>query len=86
MDGLALADPSPHGGYEPKFCIDVRSAHTPIHYPYRKNGVNIENDLTTTVAASKDSAHLPQRLAQRMCDQEPQSQRCRSRGTLGSSI
>ena len=28
-----LADPIPNTGYEPKFCIDVSSEHTPIILP-----------------------------------------------------
>ena len=48
-----LAESSPHTGYEPKSCIDVSSEHTPINHPSWTNGLNIENDLTTTVAASE---------------------------------
>ena len=59
----SLADTIPNPGYEPNFCIDVSSEHTPINYPYRKNRLNLENDLTTTVAATEDSDHLPQRSA-----------------------
>ena len=49
-----LAESSPHTGYEPKSCIDVRSEHTPINYTSRRNSFNTDyNDLTTTVAASE---------------------------------
>ena len=58
-----LADPLPHTSYEPKSCIDVRSEHTPINYPSRRNSFNIENDLTTTVAASENSDCLQQQTA-----------------------
>ena len=51
MDGLALFPTPPH--------TQVTSPSS----AYRKNDVNFENDLTTTVAASEDSDHLPQRLA-----------------------
>ena len=47
-----LADPTPNTGYEPKFCIDVSSQHTPINLPSRKSSFNLENDAT--VAASED--------------------------------
>ena len=47
-----LADPTPNTGYEPKFCIDVSSEHTPINLPSRKSSNNLENDAT--VAASED--------------------------------
>ena len=50
-----LADPLPHTGNEPKSCIDVRSEDTPINYSWRRDSFNIENDLTTTVAASQNS-------------------------------
>ena len=54
-----LAEPLPNTGYEPKSCIDVSSGHTPINYPSRRTSFNIDNDLTTTVAASEnfDSFH-----------------------------
>ena len=31
-----LADPTPHTGYEPKFCIGASSEHTPINLPFKK--------------------------------------------------
>ena len=43
-----LADPTTNTGYEPKFCIDVSSEHTPI----RQGSFNLENDAT--IAASED--------------------------------
>ena len=58
-----LADPLPHTGYEPKSCIDIRSEHTPINYPSRRNSFNIENDLTTTVAAYENSDCFQQQAA-----------------------
>ena len=48
-----LAEALPHTGHEPNTCIDVSSEHTPINYPSRRNSFNIENGLTTTVAASE---------------------------------
>ena len=50
-----LANSIPVTGYEPKTCIHVSSEHTPIKYTYRKNGFNIEDHVTTTVAASENS-------------------------------
>ena len=40
---------TPYTGYEPKFCIDVSSEHTPINFPSDKNR---ENDVS--IAASED--------------------------------
>ena len=37
-----LADPTPNTGYEPKFCIDVSSEHTPINLPTRKSSFQLE--------------------------------------------
>ena len=37
----------------PFSCIDVSRGHTPINFPSRRNSFNIENHLTTTVAASE---------------------------------
>ena len=48
-----LAESLPHTGNEPNTCIHVSSEHTPISYTWRRNSFNIENDLTTTVAASE---------------------------------
>ena len=48
-----LAGAIPNTGFEPKSCIDVSSEHAPIKYISRRNSFNIENDLTTTVAASE---------------------------------
>ena len=50
-----LADSIPLTGYEPKTCIDVSSEHTPVNHPCRKNSFNIEDNVTTTVAASETS-------------------------------
>ena len=47
-----LADPTPNTGYEPKFCIDVSSEHTPINFPTRKSTFQLESDAT--IAASED--------------------------------
>ena len=58
-----LADSIPLTGYEPKTCIDVSSEHTPINYPYRKNSFNIEDNVTTTVAASETSDGLKKQAA-----------------------
>ena len=65
LDGQSghLADSTPTTVYEPNFCIDVSSEHTPINFTSRRNSFNFENDLTNTVAASEDSDHLPQRSA-----------------------
>ena len=58
-----LATRRPATGYEPNFCIDVSSEHTPINFPSRKDSFTLENDLTNTVAASEDfDGHLPQRF------------------------
>ena len=57
-----LADPTPkHRLKNPKLCIDVSSEHTPI--TVQEKSFNLENHLTTTVAAAEDSDHFPQRLA-----------------------
>ena len=48
-----LADSVSLTEYEPETCIDVGSEHTPINYPYGKNSFNIEDNVTTTVAASE---------------------------------
>ena len=65
LDGQSghLADSTPTTAYEPNFCIDVSSEHTPINFTSRRNSFNFENDLTNTVGASEDSDHLPQRSA-----------------------
>ena len=51
-----LADPIPNTGYEPKFCIDVSSEHTPINLPTRNMSFPPGYDVTIT--ASED-LHLP---------------------------
>ena len=48
-----LAESSPHTGY----------VLTPINYTSRRNSFNIENDLTTTVAASESSDGLHKQAA-----------------------
>ena len=51
--GLSLAiwaDPTPNTGYEPKFCLDVSSEHTPINLPSRKSSFNLETDATLATA------------------------------------
>ena len=58
-----LADSIPLTGYEPKACIDTSSEHTPINYPYRKNSFNIEDNVTTTVAANETSDGFQQQAA-----------------------
>ena len=63
MQSDHLAEPLPHTGYEPKSCIDVSSEHTPINYPSMRNSFNIENDLTTTFAASENSDVFHQQAA-----------------------
>ena len=40
------ADPPPNTGYEPKFCIDVSSEHTPINLLTRKSSFQLESDAT----------------------------------------
>ena len=52
-----LAGPIPNTGYEPKFCIDVSSERTPINFPTRNVGLQLEYDAA--VAASEDF-NLPQ--------------------------
>ena len=47
-----LACPTPNTSYEPKFCINISSEHTPIILPSRKGSFNPESDVT--VAASED--------------------------------
>ena len=47
-----LADPTPYTRYEPKFCIDVDSEHTPINLPTRNMSFPQEYDATIT--ASED--------------------------------
>ena len=54
---------TPLTGHEPKTCIDVSSEHTQINHASRKNSLNFENDLTTTVPASVNSDGFPQRSA-----------------------
>ena len=60
LDGQSgpLANTTPTTGYEPNFCIDVSSEHTPINFPSRKDSFNLESDLTKTVAASWDFGHF----------------------------
>ena len=60
-----LAESSPHTGYEPKSCIDVSSERTPINHASRTDCFNIENDLTTTVAASENSDSFHKHAAAR---------------------
>ena len=40
-------------GYEPNFCIDVSSEHTPIKFPFERSFSTDVNDLATTVDASE---------------------------------
>ena len=47
-----LADPTPNTIYEPKYCIDVSSEHTPMNLPARKSSFQLESDAT--IAASED--------------------------------
>ena len=47
-------------GYEPKICVDVCGEHTPIHFPFRDNIFNQEDDLTNLVANPEDFDHSPQ--------------------------
>ena len=61
-----LAESTPLTGCEPKTCIDVSSEHTPINHPSRRDSFNIENnDRTTTVAASENSAGFQQQAVAR---------------------
>ena len=48
-----LADPTPDTSYEPKFCIDVSSEHTPINLPDSNRNFPHENDATI-VATTED--------------------------------
>ena len=43
-----LAGPIPNTGYEPKFCIDVSSEHTPINLSTRNMSFQQEYDATIT--------------------------------------
>ena len=52
-----LPGPIPNTGYEPKFCIDVDSEHTPINLP----SPNMEYDAT--IAAFEDLDFLRQSVA-----------------------
>ena len=47
-----LANPIPDTGYEPKFCIDVISAHKPINLPTRNRHFPREYDAT--IATTED--------------------------------
>ena len=47
-----LAGPTPNTGYQPKFCIDASSEHTPTNLPTRNIGFQQECDAT--IAASED--------------------------------
>ena len=58
-----LAESLHHTGYEPNTCIDVSSEHTLINYSSRRNIFNIENVLTTTVAASENFDGFHQQAA-----------------------
>ena len=53
-DGLPdhLAGRIPNTGYEPKFCIDVDSEHTPINLPFRN--MNFPQEYDATITASED--------------------------------
>ena len=56
-DGLSgrLAGPIPNTGYEPKFCIDVDSEHTPISIPSRN--MSFQQEYDATIAA--EDLNLP---------------------------
>ena len=58
-----MADTIHDTGYEPKICVDVSSEHSPIHFPFRDNIFNQEDNLTNTIAASEDFDHVPQQTA-----------------------
>ena len=47
-----MASPIPNKGYEPKFCIDVSSEHTPINLPTRN--VSFQQEYDATITASED--------------------------------
>ena len=47
-----LADPTPNTGYEPKFCIDVSSEHTPINFPTRN--MSFQQEYDAMITASED--------------------------------
>ena len=49
-----LAEQGPLAGYEPKSLIEVRSEHTPINFPSRKNSFDTDfGGLAATVDASQ---------------------------------
>ena len=52
-----LADPTRNTGYEPKFCIDVSSEHTPINLPTRNMSFKQEFDAAINSRASSSSQH-----------------------------
>ena len=54
-----LAGPIPHTGYEPKFCIDVDSEHTPIILPSGNMSFPQEYDVTITASVALE---LPRRF------------------------
>ena len=56
-----LADPTPNTCYEPKFCNDVSSEHTPTNLPTRNMGFQQVYDAT--IAASEDPILPPQSAA-----------------------
>ena len=50
-----LADPTRNTGYEPKFCNDVSSDHTPINLPTRNMSFQQEYDVTITASEDLNS-------------------------------
>ena len=55
-----LAETTLDTGCEPKICVDVSGEHTPIHFPFRDNIFNQEDDLTNLVANPEDFDRFPQ--------------------------
>ena len=76
-----LAGPIPNTGYEPKFCIDVSSEHTPINLPTTNRSVQQEYDAT--IAASED-LNLPRHSGASSSSQHTAASRVPTLWKLGS--
>ena len=77
-----LADPIPNAVYEPKFCIDVSSEHTPINLPTRN--MSFQQEYDATIIASED-LNVPRHSRASSSSQQTAASRVPTLLKLGSS-
>ena len=81
-----MASQMPNTGYEPKFCINVSSKHTPINFPTRNVGLQIEYDAA---AAASEDLNLPQHFGASSSSQHTTAIRVHpllKQGSLGTGL